>query len=227
MKGRNLWFEFFSVFFAVIAAFALNNWNDNRKNNNAATKILAEIANGLEKDIEDIQANRQGHIDGIRACGFWRALVLGNEVQKDSLLQRYIDITRDFISVQNVSGYETLKSKGLELVQNDSLRFAIISLYEYNYNTLRKLEEEYYEMQYQENYYKEFNETVSPYFVFDSMGNISDVLPLNSLAKEEKNLLLSYLWKIHANRSFVLFYYDSIIAEIEKTRELIESELNE
>jgi heme O synthase-like polyprenyltransferase len=52
-KSRNLRkyaFEFLSIFIAVIAAFALNNWNDNRKDRIAESKILTEISNGLELD---------------------------------------------------------------------------------------------------------------------------------------------------------------------------------
>ena len=46
-------FEFLSIFIAVSSAFALNNWNDNRRDRNAERKILEEIYNGLEKDLDD------------------------------------------------------------------------------------------------------------------------------------------------------------------------------
>ncbi|MEZ4957419.1 MAG: hypothetical protein R2825_27930 [Saprospiraceae bacterium] len=41
--------EFVSIFIAVISAFALNNWNDNRRDEQAAAKILTEISNGLQR----------------------------------------------------------------------------------------------------------------------------------------------------------------------------------
>jgi hypothetical protein len=44
-------FEFFSIFIAVITAFPLNNWNDNRKADKSVNKILIEISNGLEKEL--------------------------------------------------------------------------------------------------------------------------------------------------------------------------------
>lgn len=50
MKKANwekIGFEFLSIFIAVTSAFALNNWNENRRDDNAANKILAEISNGL------------------------------------------------------------------------------------------------------------------------------------------------------------------------------------
>ncbi|WP_417612232.1 hypothetical protein [Owenweeksia hongkongensis] len=43
-------FEFLSIFIAVVSAFALNNWNENRRDAHSENKILMEIYNGLEKD---------------------------------------------------------------------------------------------------------------------------------------------------------------------------------
>ena len=128
--------EFLSIFIAVVSAFALNNWNENRRDANSESKILIEISNGLEKDIEDICANKFGHELGINACIFFRNVLANKKVNSDSLMTYYRDLTRDFISIQNTAGYETLKSRGLELIKNDSLRLQIITLYEYNYKIL-------------------------------------------------------------------------------------------
>jgi len=122
------------------------------------------------------------------------------------------------VSIQNRAGYETLKSKGLELIKNDSLRLEIISLYEYDYETLMKLEETYGEMQFQNNYYEELNSIISPYFIFDKSGNINNIkLPID-LNKINKNTFMTYLWKIEINRNFILLYYSEVE---EKTKKLI------
>ena len=152
LNWKKYTFEFLSIFIAVVTAFALNNWNDNRRDDKAESKILSEILNGLKKDIEDVKVNVVGHEMGIRACTFWRGIFTNTASDTDSLKQYYFILTRDFVSVQNTSGYETLKSKGLELIKNDSLRMEIISLYEYDYKTLMKLEEEYKELQFEKNY---------------------------------------------------------------------------
>ena len=59
-KWKKYSFEFLSIFVALISAFALNNWNDNRKDSLAESKILLEILNGLEKDKKDIELNVKG-----------------------------------------------------------------------------------------------------------------------------------------------------------------------
>ncbi len=228
MKKRN-WkryaFEFLSIFVAVLSAFALNNWNDNRRESQAESKILVEILNGLEKDIEDVRLNVAGHQQGLKACRFWRKVFSNQKTNLDTLQQYYSVLTRDFVSIQNTSGYETLKSRGLELIKNNSLRTNVISLYEYDYNTLRKLEEEYYELQFQENYFQEINRLVAPKFQYDSLGNISGMaLPLG-ISESDKKILLSYLWKIEFNRKFILGFYGQIEEKIKKLQKEITEEL--
>jgi hypothetical protein len=208
--------EFISIFIAVISAFALTNWNENRREEEAATKILLEISNGLQKDLEDIRINVYGHKEGIKACQFWRAILSNQEVNYDSLHQHYINLTRDFFSAQNSSGYETLKSRGLELLKNDSLRFDIISLYEYDYKSLKTMEEDYYEMQFQENYFKALNDIIAPNFEFDSIGNIASIQQPLKISQKETKLVLTYLWKIQINRNFILKYYGSMEEKIQK-----------
>lgn len=219
-------FEFLSIFIAVISAFALNNWNDDRRDRNAEDKILAEIHRGLSKDVEDIEINQLGHRMGIRSADFFRDLLTGKSVSTDSVVYHYFNLTRDFVSIQNTSGYETLKSKGLELIENDSLRSRIISLYEYDYSTLRKLEEEYYELQFQENYFKEVNYTLSQHFQFNENGNIVGITTPMKVDDDKKKLLLTYIWKIKTNRNFILPIYSNVKAKVEAIRTDIEKEID-
>ena len=209
----------------MVSAFALNNWNENRRDNHSENKILIEIANGLEKDLEDIKLNVSGHQSGIAACNYFRKSFVGKEISADSVIYYYLELTRDFISIQNTAGYETLKSKGLELIKNDSLRLEIISLYEYDYNTLRKFEEEYSEMQFQESYFKEINEELAPNFEIDKNGNITGVNSPLKIAEDKRNKLLLYLLKIQTNRIFILHYYSEIENKINKVRESIKNEI--
>jgi hypothetical protein len=227
MKKRNYKkyaFEFLSIFVAVVAAFALNNWNDNRRDHHAEVKILTEIKNGLKKDIEDVRINVMGHEQGIAACQYFSRLINDDAISQDSFAMYYFGLTRDFITILNKSGYESLKSKGLNILQNDSLRYKIISFYEYDMNVLEKFEEEYEEMQFHKNYFPTINKILAPSLQFADR-KVNPQLPL-MLSVKDKNLLASYLWRIKANRNFILYYYADVEEKITKLVEEIEKEIN-
>lgn len=179
----------------------------------------------MEKDLEDIKQNEKGHKQGISACKYFRDAMSNKNVTSDSLMIHYNNLTRDYISIQNTAGYQTLKSRGIELIKNDSLRLKIISLYEFDYQILRKLEEEYYEMQFHKNYFKEINKSILPNFNFDENNMISGVnLPLK-MPIEEKKILLMYLLKIQGNRNFILSFYAQIENKITEVQKSINQEI--
>jgi|SRR6056297_440737 len=217
--------EFLSVFIAVISAFALNNWNDERVARNAESKILTEIYSGLEEDLEDLKLNQVGHEAGLKASGYFNKLVNQEKVSADSFPMYYFIITRDFISILNTSGYEALKSKGLELIQSDSLRRQIISLYEYHYHLLQKFEEEYDEAQFHESYFSQINEILAPHLLFSKDQGLTGIQMPLTLSLKERNIILSYLWKIDNNRKFINAFYPDVIAKVEKIRSHIQAVL--
>lgn len=222
---RKFGFEFFSIFIGVFAAFALDNWNENRKDEVTEMKILTEISNGLKQDIKDLELNEKGHEMGLGAVRYFTRIINGQAANQDSVVYNYFNIFRDFISIQNISGYETLKSKGLEIVQNDSLRLEIIALYENNYNSLRKLEEDYSELQFHDSYFKEFNEVLAPNFIIDDAGKIKGIKQPIRISEKEKKILLVYLWKMRTNRVIMLGGYQEIKNKVKNLQKHIEEEL--
>lgn len=205
---KNYLFEFLSIFVGVSLAFAMSNWGENRRDAAAATKILTEIKNGLQLDLSDVEQNIKGHKKGIESCNYFRELIETPASNQDSIGSKYFYLLRDFISIQNKSGYESLKSKGLGLIKNDSLRFEIISLYDFYYEIIEKLEESYDEMQFNKNYYLEINNLLAEYMDFDENGDLIKINHPKNLSTEEKKKLYSYLWRIEGNRKYVLNYYE-------------------
>ena len=77
-------------------------------------------------------------------------------------------------------------------------------------------------MQFQESYFKEINGYLAPSFIFDEKGNMTKIdLPLK-LSVSEKNILLSYLWKIQVNRNFILYFYSDIENKVNEVLARIE-----
>lgn len=228
MKNNNLTkyvFEFLSIFIAVVSAFALANWNDNRNSRDSEQKILVEIMNSLQIDFKDFQNNIEGNKLSLIADSVFRGLLNGEEISQGSIALNYTLLFRDYIPIVNKSAYESLKANNLKTVTNDSLRIQIISLYDYYYSIIEKLEYEVPEMKSYKNYFPRTNTILYPYMVFDQEGELTEFTGLNNLTVNERKEILSYLWRIRSNRKFKLGRYDSIIREMKKLELNVEKEL--
>ena len=194
-------FEFILIFLAVSLAFLLDRWNDERKNSIAENKILEEIYNGLERDSLDIANDENYFKIAFRGLEYFNEIIDGKTVENDSLTTFYFFFSRETIVIQKKSGYESLKSRGLETIKNDSLRRKILDLYEVDYEAARKFSEEHSEYKFMQNYFHKINDAIAPYFEYDSINNIQSIeLPIK-LEKKERNLLKSYLWKIAVGKN--------------------------
>lgn len=223
---RKYLIDFLIVFLGVTLAFLLSKWNEDRNKYKSAEKTLLEIRNGLEQDLGDMKNNLMGHENAIHGCAYLRKFLNNQDVKNDSVVLYYSRILRDYISIQNQSGYEALKAKGLELVQNDSLRLEIISLYDFHYEVIEKLEEEYSENQYHRTHYKTINEILTPYMIFDSDGNLIEIKQPSQISITQKNALLNALWSISMNRTFCIRNYKAVQEKIKELMDRIDKETN-
>lgn len=223
-KWKNYLFEFLSIFIAVITAFALSNWNDNANNKHSEQKILTEIRNGIGIDQKDFEGNIVGHNTSLKANKRFRELLVGKTMHEDSIALFYISLFRDYTPVINRSGYESLKSAGLKIIRNDSLRFEIISLYDYYYGILDILDK-VNEMQSFNNYFEPINKLLYPYMEFDVNGNLIQITNPVGLTEIERKEILSYLWRLENNRKLKLNRYQTIMKIMIKVKKDIEIEL--
>lgn len=218
--------ELISVFLGVSLAFALNQWNENKKADETELKLIQEMKSGLQADIEDIELNSNGHQRGIAACQLFRRAILGKPVDKDSLGVAYAVLWRNYISIQNRGPFEALKARGLNQIREDSIRKAVINLYDFQYEILEEIEENYAEMQFFENYFPEMQEILLPYLEFDKEGNYAGIKERWWLRKSEKTKMLSYINRMQFNRQYVLMVYDETAVKAKKLISLLDEKLN-
>jgi hypothetical protein len=206
--------EIVLVVIGILIALSVNNWNENRKENNIENKILVEISKGLKEDLIDIKSTISQHRAGLKACKYYYDIFTNKQVQPDSINYYYTYLTRGLLAIQNNSGYESLKSRGLELIKDDSLRNDIIKLYEQDYPFIMKLQEQDPEGNFHDSYFKEINNHISPNLIFNSNGEMESIkLPLNVSETEQKKIL-SYLWKIKNDRTFILSTYSQVLENL-------------
>lgn len=207
-------FEFLSIFVAVISAFALNNWNDNRRDRLAEEKVLREIRSGLKLDLFDVKQNKEGHELGIKLCRAFRNMLASKSFSKDTLLSGYPLMLSDASSISNKTGYESLKAKGLEIVENDTIRYRIVELYDYYYQIMLKNEETSEPLQLFKNYYHSINEIMKSYLVYNKDGYLIDFKDISDMNIEDRNSLYGYLNLIEYSRMYKIHYYNKIEEKI-------------
>lgn len=225
IKLGKYFFEFVSMFFAVIAAFGLNNWNDNRRDNRAEEKLLMEIKNGLELDLNDFKLNKRGHNRGLASIDFFKQILAEETVSQDSIKYKYYFLTGDNIPIMSTSGYESLKSKGFEIIKNDSIRSQITTIYENDYQILRKYEENTPMYQSFQNYFFPIDNMLAEYYVYNEEGSLSSIKTPLKLSLKNKNLFLGYLFRIRASRNAKLNEYSRVEEKVKKLLNDIEKEL--
>ncbi|WP_020571437.1 DUF6090 family protein [Neolewinella persica] len=129
--------EIVLVVIGILIALQINNWNEGNKNHQRESLILNEVLNSINKDLkynEDlvdrlIERKQQG-LDSLETY------ILGAETIQDSLfLHFYRKASQNVVLLFDNGPYEALKSSGLELITNDSLRSAINNVYAFELPT--------------------------------------------------------------------------------------------
>jgi hypothetical protein len=222
-KSSKFFLEMLSIFIAVTLAFGLSKWNENRNNANLEIKLLKEIYYGLEADSIDLAGNKLGHEMGLNVIKNIIPLL-----KKDTTfsINFYIDfnyIFRTFLSIQNTSGYESLKAVGLDKVTNDTLLNQMVKLYEIDYEMVQKVEENYAENKFKELYYNRIMDIVMPHTtaVKDSLVFKN----LNRLDPVDLMRLKVYLSGIGSARSFNISIYEDTLKKLKSVKDNVKKEL--
>lgn len=207
----------------VLLAFSLSNRADLKKSKEIEISTLTEIKKELQSDVADLIANSRGHEIGIKAVSFFEKIINNEIYDADSFHIYYVSLLRDFISLQQTAAYQTLKSRGLEIISTDSLRIEIVKVYDLYFAGLEKLEEEYTPHEFHENYFEYITSRISPIIDFKT----GKMIPAKNLSFSSQNELTLVLKKIKYDRSFSISFYQESIANVNNLIKLIDAELNQ
>lgn len=131
--------EIVLVVFGILIALSINNWNESRKQRQKEIVNLLELKKGLENDLitEFIPGiNRYNYMEEAskKLSGFYT----NTETIPIDSLSRYfrVSLSGEWNFIFNIATFENLKSTGIDLISNDSLRSKISSLYSNDYPEL-------------------------------------------------------------------------------------------
>ena len=122
--------EIFLIFLGINLAIWFNNWNESSKLKLEELKVLKELKSGLTDDLDELV-----YYIGLHEKAEISGKIILNHLDKniqyhDSLDLHFGKASLFSGSFPKIGAYESLKSKGLGLISNDSLRLKITNLYE-------------------------------------------------------------------------------------------------
>jgi len=135
--------EIVLVVIGILIALQINNWNENTKLKQKELLLLKELKENLQNDLNDLNFNISNN----------GRLIYSNETIKEVLEQKihyhdslnfhFGNIFGNYLLTENTAAWENLKSVGLDLISNDSLRNGLSYLYSSKYRYIKDLEENF------------------------------------------------------------------------------------
>jgi hypothetical protein len=135
--------EIILVVIGILIALQINNWNEASKNQKEELKLLQEMHNNLKNDLKDCIWNINKQQDLIVSnmavlTHLEKALPIN-----DTLKNHYGNLIYATTQRRNMAAYDHLKSRGIDLISDDSLRTHITVVYSERYYFIEKMELEY------------------------------------------------------------------------------------
>ena len=197
--------EIILVMIGILLALQVNNWNENRKEKKIETSILNELQSDFNSDLlslkEDIELNKRA----IRSNELITNVLQSKMGYHDSLDVHFGNIQYNAQFTVNTGGFENLKSRGFEIIANDTVRKEIIELHDRWYDYLFILNKKNNTINIEQilpNYRKYFTSlsyVFEDQFVsfspinFESLRNNTDFLQLIAYQKYNNEQTVQYL----------------------------------
>lgn len=132
--------EILLVVIGILIALQINNNNETRKLKQKEIILLTELKSNLQEDMVDLEYNINNNKIRLQSNKVIRSAIQQRIPFNDSLKFHFGNIMGNFQLTENTAAWENLKSIGLDLISNDSLRSNLSNLYSTRYKYLENLE---------------------------------------------------------------------------------------
>ena len=219
--------EIILVVIGILIALQINNWNESKKAKEKEHQVLTEIISDLEysiTDLYDVKSVRKiNTTKSINALKTLIKVMQTNQKYHDSLTNEFIAANAYDEADFKISGYNSLSSIGMDLVQNNKMRSTIGEFYT---STIPDYEEAYNEIR------QDFHEYMLDYLRKDfTLKNIGSedrkVIPndFEALKKDKE-----YIQSLRTFLDVKIYYLNKLNITLKKAEQLkkdIENYLND
>ena len=137
--------EILLIVLGILIALQVSNWNERNKKTKSEVVYLKEIRKSLLIDLEnEIIPCIENHKNSLKADSILRINFYEstNQISQDSIFALFSTIFDNWDLILNTVAYDNIKSIGIDLISNDTLRIIISNLYGYDFKVLAHLQSE-------------------------------------------------------------------------------------
>ena len=204
--------EIILVVIGILIALQINNWNEEKKTKKFEHKILRDIAGGIDGNFFQLNLSLRNNKASINSANIILKALKNNSPYHDSL-DYHFSKSISWVSAKfNNSGYESLKSYGVNLIQNNDIRDRL-GIYDAGWmETLAERQERY------------FYNTASPVLIelFDKVAMRTKMKPFDYNSLQNSKKYISILNTSISNRKDQIKWYK----EWKKSLEDLLNEIN-
>ena len=128
--------EIFLIFIGITLAIAFENQNDERRERAEEQALLRELRSNLEDNVTELKSDIDYDTETIKGFEAILAHLSARLPYSEDLSRPLADLENWDSPYLTSSAYETLKSRGLDLISDSTLRHAIVRLFEDTYAEL-------------------------------------------------------------------------------------------
>lgn len=209
--------EIFVIIIGIISAFLLNSWNESRKEKNFERQVLKEVYASIQNNIFHLDLAIEHNQEALLSCNLILDYFQDELTYHDSLDRHFsMALVWNYPTLNN-NAYESLKSFGLHLISNDSIRKFLGDIYEWKLIERISIRQEEY-----------FYNTVSPMLSdwFESYTWFGEMKPLNYQDLRKSTKYKHVLNTLISNRKTQIFLFRRIHQDRVKLADMITNELN-
>lgn len=213
------------IIIGILVALYLNNLNQDQQTLALEVKLLKELKSNLEHSIISFNRSIESEKDYLHANELILEF-LDNRKPYNTELDKAFGIYFWTVTTNPVrGGYDFLKSKGIDLITNDSLRNKISFVFETEFSII-KTENEVWSNNLQQNISYPYHVEHFRKYVFNNNNNIELAKPFNYEELLEDNKFKSINTEIISNRKWNINGLEKLITESRQLIQQIEAELH-
>lgn len=134
--------EIILVLVGILLALSISDWNSQRIEKQKEQATLLELKKGILIDLELLSDGLLSVSKSVSNLEYLQSIITNEQYPYKKGLDTLFGVVWGMrILKPNSAFYEDLKSSGLNLIKDDSIRFQIVQLFETNYNWLNWINE--------------------------------------------------------------------------------------